>query len=275
MVESLADHGAALADERQESFDKRLVAGSFSRAADSYDSVAALQRQVGSHMLTLQPARWRGQLLDLGSGTGYFSLPLAQQSGCRVLSLDLAQGMLNYARGHRAHPDITYLCADAEQLPLADDVIDGLFSSLAIQWCQSPTRLFAELARVMRPGATALVATLGPQTLHELRSAWATVDDYQHVNHFLPQAELDSALLPLFDVDHFEQQQIVLQFEQLKQLTDELKGLGAHNLNPGRPTALSGRQRVKTFRQAYEAMRDEQGLIPATYQVYYYRLCRR
>lgn len=275
MVEPIVGHSTASIGEPQESFDKRLVAGSFSRAAGSYDSVAALQRRVGSHLLTLQPAGWHGQLLDLGSGTGYFSLPLAQQPGCRVLSLDLAQGMLDYARDHRAHPDISYLCADAEQLPLADGVIDGLFTSLAIQWCQSPRRLFTELARVMPSGATALIATLGPQTLHELRSAWAAVDDYQHVNQFLPQTEVDDALQPWFDVDSFEQQQIILQYDQLKQLTDELRGLGVHNLNPGRPTALSGRQRVKAFRQAYEAMRDQQGKIPATYQVYYYRLRRR
>ncbi len=255
--------------------DKQLVAGSFSRAAGSYDSVAALQRQVGSKLMQQQPEGWNGLLLDVGSGTGYFSLPLAQQPGCRVLSLDLAQGMLNYARDTRPHTDINYLCADAELLPLADASIDGLFSSLAIQWCQSPERLFAELARVLCPGATALIATLGPDTLTELRQAWAEVDDYQHVNRFLSQSRVDAALLPMFEIDRFEEQQIVLQFDQLKQMTDELKGLGAHNLNPGRQPSLSGRQRVKAFRHAYEALRDAQGKIPATYQVYYYRLTRR
>jgi malonyl-CoA O-methyltransferase len=255
--------------------DKQLVAGSFSRAAGSYDSVAALQRQIGTRLLQWQPDGWRGLLLDVGSGTGYFSLPLARQPGCRVLSLDLAQGMLDYARNTRPHPDIDYLCADAEQLPLADTSVDGLFSSLAIQWCQSPQRLFAELARVLRPGSTALIATLGPDTLGELRQAWAAVDDFDHVNQFLPQHCIDAALLSGFEIDRFEQQRIVLQFEQLKQLTDELKGLGAHNLNPGRQPGLSGRQRIKAFRQAYECLRDRQGKIPATYQVFYYRLIRR
>ena len=136
-------------------------------------------------------------------------------------------------------------------------------------------------AQVVRAGddlpaiASALGATLGPDTLNELRQAWATVDDYQHVNQFLSQQVVDAALLPVFEIDRFEMQPIVLQFDQLKQLTDELKGLGAHNLNPGRQTALSGRQRIKAFRQAYEALRDQQGKIPATYQVFYYRLIRR
>ncbi|RMS12754.1 hypothetical protein ALP75_203869 [Pseudomonas syringae pv. actinidiae] len=51
--------------------DKRQVAASFSRAAGSYDSVAELQRSVGSELLSrlpagLTPSRW----LDLGCGTG-------------------------------------------------------------------------------------------------------------------------------------------------------------------------------------------------------------
>ncbi|MCQ4233831.1 malonyl-[acyl-carrier protein] O-methyltransferase BioC, partial [Pseudomonas stutzeri] len=58
--------------------DKRQVAASFSRAAASYDSVAALQRRVGGNLLAAlpempSPTRW----LDLGSGTGYFSRALA------------------------------------------------------------------------------------------------------------------------------------------------------------------------------------------------------
>ncbi|MEH6471467.1 MAG: malonyl-ACP O-methyltransferase BioC [Halopseudomonas sp.] len=266
---------AALKLTVEEVIDKQLVAGSFSRAASSYDSVAGLQRQVGNHLLQLRPEDWCGWLLDLGSGTGYFSQPLAQLPGSQVVALDLAEGMLDYARATRPHPNISYLCADAEQLPLADGCLDGLFSSLAIQWCHQPELLFSEIARVLRPGASALIATLGPDTLGELRQAWAAVDDYQHVNQFLPRLNVEQAFGSEFELEMAEEQHIILRFDQLKHLTDELKRLGAHNLNPGRQTSLSGRHRVKAFRQAYEALRDEQGKIPATYQVYYYRLKRR
>lgn len=259
----------------EQSFDKRLVAGSFSRAAGSYDSVAVLQRRVGNELMAQQPEGWCGRLMDLGSGTGYFSLPLAQQAGTQVLAVDLAQGMLEFARQQRPHPDIDYLCADAEQLPLAEASIDGLFSSLAIQWCLSPTQLFAELARVLKPGAAALIATLGPNTLHELRQAWAAVDDYEHVNRFEPLDVIQEALSPGFRINQFKQQDIVLQYDQLKQLTDELKGLGAHNLNSGRQHSLSGRARVRAFKAAYEALRDAEGKIPATYEVFYFQLQRR
>ena len=50
--------------------------------------------------------------------------------------------------------------------------------------------------------------------------------------------------------------------------THELKSLGAHNLNPGRPEGLTGRARLQGLMAAYEHFRQPQGL-PATYQVVY------
>ena len=80
--------------------DKRQVAASFSRAAESYDSVAALQRNVGQQLLAqlpaaIRPARW----LDLGSGTGYFSRALGERfPASQGVAVDIAEGMLQHAR---------------------------------------------------------------------------------------------------------------------------------------------------------------------------------
>ena len=60
----------------------------------------------------------------------------------------------------------------------------------------------------------------------------------------------------------------VLHYAQVRQLTHELKALGAHNLNPGRPEGLSGRARLQGMVGAYEQFRQPLGL-PATYQVVY------
>jgi malonyl-CoA O-methyltransferase len=54
----------------------------------------------------------------------------------------------------------------------------------------------------------------------------------------------------------------------VRSLTHELKALGAHNLNPGRPGGLTGRARMLALLNAYEQFRQPQGL-PATYQVVY------
>ncbi len=252
------------------SLDKRSIAASFSRAASDYDAMAAIQRQVGAKLLGLGRDKLQGRIVDLGCGTGYFSTELRQHTGvASVLAVDLAEGMLSYGRQNRAHPAIKWVCADAEFLPFADNSVDGIFTNFSIQWCENLTGLFAEINRVLKPGGMLVFTTLGPDTLKELRYSWAQVDDFVHVNSFQPWSTIQQSLSQGFQSLYVEEEFIELEYQRLNQLTAELKGIGAHNLNQGRMAGLAGRQRIQAFRQAYEGLRKENGLLPATYQVFY------
>lgn len=249
--------------------DKRQVAASFSRAAASYDSVAELQRAVGAHLLTqlpqaLQPRCW----VDLGSGTGHFSRLLQPRypQGLGV-ALDIAEGMLRHAREQGgAH---YHVVGDAERLPLRDESVGLIFSSLAVQWCADFGAVLREAYRVLQPGGVLAFASLCVGTLFELRESWQAVDGLVHVNRFRHLADYqrlcaDSGLQVL----GLEARPHVLHYPDVHSLTHELKALGAHNLNPGRPAGLTGRARMQGLLQAYERFRQPQGL-PATYQVVY------
>lgn len=251
--------------------DKKKIAQSFGRAAATYDSVAQLQRDVGAELLLTLPDNLpeNARILDLGSGTGFFTRQLVQAyPDAQVIGLDIAEGMLQFAR-NTVSDSIHWLCGDAENLPLADNSIDLIFSSLAIQWCNNLSQLMAELARVLKPGGRVCIATLGPATLHELKTAWQQVDDYVHVNRFAPLAEISAALelsgLQSVQLQNVEQR---LYFERVNDLTRELKALGAHNINTGKPEGLTSRARLIAFKNAYEQFRTAQGL-PASYDVIY------
>ena len=249
--------------------DKRQVAASFSRAAESYDSVAALQRAVGHELLarlpdSSKPARW----LDLGCGTGYFSRALGKRfPASQGLALDIAEGMLQHARplGGAQH----FVAGDAERLPLRDESCDLLFSSLALQWCSDFTAVLSEARRVLRPGGVMAFSSLCVGTLQELRDSWQAVDGFVHVNRFRRfedyQGLCAASGLQVLSLQTLPQ---VLHYPDLRSLTHELKALGAHNLNPGRPGGLTGRARMLALLAAYEGFRQPQGL-PATYQVVY------
>jgi len=249
--------------------DKRQVAASFSKAAASYDSVAELQRAVGSELMSRLPAdvapeRW----LDLGSGTGYFSRVLAQKfPSSQGIALDIAEGMLNHARplGGAQH----YVAGDAEHLPLADGSVELMFSSLAVQWCSDFAGVLSEARRVLKPGGVFGFASLCVGTLYELRDSWQAVDGLVHVNRFREFDDYqrlcaDSGLRvrSLHVLPH------ILHYPDVRSLTHELKALGAHNINPGRPGGLTGRARIQALINAYEGFRQDKGL-PATYQVVY------
>lgn len=259
--------------------DKRQVARSFSRAAATYDSVADLQRQVGQHLLSYLPERATGTVLDLGCGTGHFSALLRHRyPNSHVIGLDLAEGMVGYASTHHQSDNASWLCADAENIALADNSVDIIFSSLAIQWCEDYTSLFNEIARVLKPGGCFVVSTLGPNTLRELRQAWQAVDNYTHVNQFNEQSVLtcsaQQAGLVCREADRTASDQqcheltITLEYDNLKSLTRELKSLGAHNVNSGRPSGLTGKARLKALIDAYDMQRNQRGMLPASYQVW-------
>lgn len=256
----------------QLAIDKKRIADSFSRAAATYDSVAGLQRDVALALLdSVQPYQSAEPrcVIDLGCGTGFVSGQLHQRIDAQQhIAIDLAHGMLQQART-QLPSDIQLSGGDAEALPLCSGAVDQLYTSLAIQWCESPQRVFAEISRALAPGGIAAVATLGPNTLHELKQAWAQVDNYQHVNHFVDldtlTEQLPRGLTPLL----VKQENRTLRYAQLRELTTELKQLGAHNMNAGEAKGLTGPQRVKRFRAAYEALRADDGKLPATYQVYY------
>ena len=128
--------------------DKRQVRNAFSRSAVDYDQVAVLQREIGDRMLErldyikAQPA----VVLDAGSGTGHCSGGLLNRyKDAKVISLDFALPMLQKARKQgRWLRRPGCLCADIEQLPLANESVDMIFSNVAIQWCTDLQQTFAD-----------------------------------------------------------------------------------------------------------------------------------
>lgn len=253
------------------SLDKKQVCRAFGRAARGYDEAAVLQRRVADELvgrlalMRLQPRR----VLDVGTGTGYCLRLLEAYYGQPALGLDLAWPMLQGIR-QAAHwwrrPRL--ICADAERLPVAAGSIDLLVSSLALQWCD-PDRAFAEFQRVLAPGGLLLFATFGPDTLREVRDAWASVDDHPHVHPFFDMHDLGAALAragfsePVLDVDR-----LTVCYPDARSVFRDLKGLGARNASHGRFTGLTGKNRFRRFEQALEMGRRD-GLLPIQYEVVY------
>lgn len=261
----LASSGAAVASD----FEKADVAESFSKAAGSYDAAAALQRSVGSALLARLDSVHATveSVLDLGCGTGYFSAALHERYPDAVhVGLDLAPGMVAYARSQSAVQQ-HWAVGDAESLPFASHSFDVIYSSLALQWCGRLDLLFAELERVLKPGGRCVFATLGPDTLKELRASWASVDERQHVNRFFCVEEITEVAQMRAGIElALETEAFVMHYERVTELLLELKALGAHNVNRNRASGLTGRAALRNMQQAYEGWRTD-GLLPATYEV--------
>jgi len=119
----------------------------------TYDSVAGLQRTVGKELLhSIDAAKLTGTLLDLGCGTGFLTGELlAYSSHETTIALDIALSMLQTTQSKLADKrNISYVCADAEHLPLAGQSIDSVFQS-RLQWCSNLEAVFTGIKRALKP----------------------------------------------------------------------------------------------------------------------------
>jgi malonyl-CoA O-methyltransferase len=253
--------------------DSAALRRSFNRASSSYDSAAHLQRAVRDELLArvqyfkLQPQ----QVLDLGAGTGEASISLRRRfRNAAITAIDVAPQMLLRAR-RRQWPWRRFqrVCADARALPLASDSVDLIFSSLMLQWCDDPLPALAEMQRVLKPGGVLLLSSFGPQTLYELRAAWAAVDTYAHVSEFPGLPQLGDALShagfsePVLDVESR-----LSHYSSIGALAAELRAIGARNAATDRPRGLTTRAQLQRLTHSYEQRRGNLGL-PATYEIVY------
>ncbi len=253
--------------------DKQQARRAFSRAAERYDEVAMLQREIGQRMIErlevvkLQP----GVILDIGSGTGVATAELSRRyKKSQMIALDFALPMLQQTRKRSSwlrRPRC--VCADLEQLPLADQSVDLIYSNAAIQWCNDLDSTFQEFLRVLKLGGLLMFSTFGPDTLKELRSAWSDADGRTHVSTFIDMHDVGDALMragfsdPVMDVDR-----MTLTYQEVSGVMRDLKVLGAHNVTSNRQRGLTGKGKFKAMQAAYEKFRSD-GLLPTSYEVVY------
>ena len=249
--------------------DKGKVKGSFAQAATSYDAVADLQKRVGQGLFAqIIEHNLKGTVLDIGCGTGFLTHELIESANCeQVIGLDIALPMLQTTRQKVASQNLALVCADAERLPLTAQSLNHIVSNLALQWCEDLKAVFMDFRRVLKPDGQLFFSTFGEQTLQELKSAWAKVDGYSHVNHFYDEKEIAVFLQHAgFKQLEIDSKIYLSQYVSVFALMRELKAIGAHNVTVGRRKSMTGKTKMQAMITEYEVLRSE-GLIPATFEI--------
>jgi malonyl-CoA O-methyltransferase len=265
---------------------KRRIRADFSNAADSYDAAAVVQQEICNRalerlqMLKLQPQT----ILDIGSGTGKSVRGLQVRfPGSRVIASDIAIPMLLHTYQTQT---LQTVCCDAEQLSIADNSVDLVFSTSTFQWCENLNQVFLECSRVLKNDGVLVFTTFGPDTLKELRQSWAQVDEQIHVHGFIDMHHIGDLLLANHYADPVvDMELITLEYSKARQLLRDLKDTGSrgkfvsdHSDNEGDAdiardssfaTGLMGKNKFQQFELAYESFRQDNGLLPASYEVIY------
>lgn len=230
--------------------ERQQLQRNFTRAAARYDVLATYQhdlmRRAGEWALDVFPER--ATLLDIGAGTGlYAGEAQTMRPQWHVVCLDLSPGMCDAA----AERSSLVVQSDAESLPVAGGSLDGIFSSLCLQWVNDKQAAFREIARVLKPGGQAVVVTLAHESLRELRTL---------------SGSGDLGLLPMEPVETYralaqgagleivrEQSKIETRhYASVYGLLNSMRTIGAGNALAGRRDSLAPRHRINRIIAEYE-----------------------
>ncbi|WP_428095888.1 malonyl-ACP O-methyltransferase BioC [Candidatus Thioglobus sp.] len=241
------------------------VRSAFNKAANNYNDYGFLQKEIALRLdaklnvITTNSA----VVLDLGAGTGLLSQHLQKRfPESQLICLDFAQNSLK--NNHSTHK----VCADANQLPLADNSVDIVISSLMLQWCPDLSQIFSEIHRVLKNNGLILFSTFGPDTLKELKKSWSAVDNAAHVNTFTDMHDIgDQMLQNGFQSPVMEMQTLTLTYQSVIDLLKDLKAIGAQSVKT-RSKSLTGKDKFQLMIKMYESYRTD-GKLPATYEVIY------
>jgi ubiquinone/menaquinone biosynthesis C-methylase UbiE len=104
-----------------------------------------------------EPTEPFGDALEIGAGTGYFSLNLLQLGLVqRATATDISPGMLATLAASAADlgVEVTTVRTEAETLPFEDESFDLVFGHAILHHIPDLRRAFSEFERVLRPGGT-------------------------------------------------------------------------------------------------------------------------
>lgn len=285
-----------MADERGRDgagLDRASMRRAFERAAATYDGAAVLQREVAQRMaerlgiVRLDPA----VILDAGCGTGEALGELsARYPRARLVGVDLAYAMVQAARrrelaasrdarslGRRLlgafaaptprHPAL--VCGDVCRLPIQARSVELVWSNLTLQWVDELPVALSEFHRVLNVGGLLTFTTFGPDTLSELRRAFAAADDGAHVNRFLDMHDVGDMLLHAGFADPvMDMELLTMTYGDAGGLMRDLKAIGAQNSRADRRRGLTGRHKWGRMLASLEGYRRD-GRLPATFEVVY------
>jgi malonyl-CoA O-methyltransferase len=246
----------------------------FARAAESYDEVAVLAREIGRRMaerldyVRIAPNR----IADIGCATGDGIRELQRRYPRALpLAIDFALPMLEIARSRGTWLEqlrgraVRAINADVHDLPLAANGLSLAWSNLMLHWLPDPLPAFRELHRVLEVGGLLSFSLLGPDTLKELRRAGEALGIVTPVRRFHDMHDIGDMLVAAGFADPvMDMEMVTLTYASPLGVLRDQRRLGVRD---GIFSRLSWRDWRRLLRE-YATQRVD-GRLPASFEIVY------
>jgi SAM-dependent methyltransferase len=160
----------------------------------AFDAVEAYERLIGRWSRAAAPTFVdfaqvddAAKVLDVGCGTGALVAVLAERlPGASITGVDREPAYLQACRAAWPAPRCRFVQGDAAALPLANATVDAVLSMLLLMLVPDPTRVAAEMRRVLHPGGIAAAATWDDDRFDLIREFW---DEAREVDPHAPSCD--------------------------------------------------------------------------------------
>tara|TARA_B100001564_G_C20525373_1_gene617122 strand:- start:36 stop:860 length:825 start_codon:yes stop_codon:yes gene_type:complete len=248
---------------------KNKIKCSFNNKAYSYDEYALVQIEVANRIykrlstIKIQPKN----ILDIGSGTGHLSDMLSKLfPKANIICLDISLNMLQ--ESYKKNSRFKCVQSDAENMPFKENQFDLVVSSFTLHWCYNVEKIFFDTYRILRSKGLFLFTTVGPSTLEELKAAYQSIDDKQHINKFSDMHIYGDLLLKYsFQDPVMDLEKIIIEYSSLLDVLDSLKKTGA-NIVLGQEPLYFKKNIYQKLTANYPVNKDNKRL-PVTYEMIY------
>jgi SAM-dependent methyltransferase len=130
------------------------------------------------------------RLLDIGCGTGRFTLPIAKRFNCRITGADMSAEMLEKSKDKDRNGIVQWEIQNIHEMTYGDESFDLIFMSNVIHHCDAPLKALCECYRVLEDKGVILIRYGAMEQIRE---------DVTHV--FFPETlALDEERTPSVDL---------------------------------------------------------------------------
>lgn len=249
--------------------DKEVITREFSRYACAYDRYADIQKRAGLQLLGTIEQDGIRSILEIGCGTGNYSLLLTGKfRDARLKAIDISGKMVELAAKKLEGKNVEFRVADAERADLGKD-FDLITSNACFQWFEDVEKALARYKTMLRQDGKISFSIFGPLTFEELNFVLKDVvkNASIEVDHFVAKEKIDAALKHNFTAVKTEESRYEESFACLKDLLCKIKYSGIRGNGLGRQVFF-GKQLLQKIETAYLCRFKR---IKATYQVFFCR----
>lgn len=214
---------------------KKIVANNFSKSAKTYDKHAKVQKHMANNLLSYLPNENINSILEIGSGTGYFTnLLLKKYPNSKIDICDISSHMLEESKKKFSNKINKYILGDIETIKF-NSKYDLIVSNATFQWFNHLEDTVLYLKTLINKNSKIIFSTFGEKTYWELTESFRRIhSQYEYSQNFKSKLYFENLEYKVEEEFYLEE------YESLIKFLKNIKGVGATSAKTGKKIITKG-----------------------------------